>query len=1002
MKIAFEPPHRLCRWPIVVCLLFGMFGPAAAEEKRGTPTGVLTLVNGGTLAGQFRRSGEPALVRWQGTDFTRPFEFPVGALASIHVPAAKPSVQPEGEFVIELRSGDVLSGRLTGWTDESVSVESPHFGTIALKPDAVRRLYRMTDNPALIYSGPNGLAAWQTRGHAWKEDGKHLWNDQDQSSLTLNAELPDQAVIEFELSWSSEPRFVFAVGVDPMSWPDTRRDGWRFEAWSDPKRQTATSSRTAASRVTLPTAGGRGVVVRQSGPGSEPADSPGESVLAIVRELSDVGTSALVERLTPETNRIHLTAYLDQSARTMQVFHPNGNPAAEIRLPEADSDRNESKAQPGRGVRIINRYGDVRLERLRILRWNGQLPSPLEPGKSRFELADGEVISGEFVRFDADPRRFTVRQEGREVTVDVDELVHVTLPATTESAVADMLDQETDAENDPQDRNDAVRSDAVSPVTVVLQDGTRISGRLEAVRDDALLIRSPDIAEVLPLKQADLRAVSFRNEAALSGSAAQNGPRGRLELGEHQLEGRLIPGTEQPDASCLVWHPQGSRTSSPLRPGTAGRIVYRKTPPPEPEAAARRSSANRMQWLNFGALFRKKAEQSVQSPGESVSLSIHLRSGDAIPGRVLAIDEMGVHISSPVAESQVIPHTRIKAAEFLARVSPPDLEAAKKERLLTIPRKQKASPPTHLLCARNGDLLRCRLISLDERTVCIELQLAEIELPRDRIAQIIWFHPEESGGAGSDDASDSDERPDEPSLPVTASVDGQVQVVQSNGNRVTFHPEEVDGESIAGTSEILGTCRFHLKEIDQMLFGRQVETEVAELAYHQWRLQPAVEPLVAQDFEETGRSAGTISPLVGQPAPEIDLELLGGGRFRLSECQGQIVVLDFWASWCGPCMQTMPLVEQAMQEFDPDRVRMISVNLEEPAEEIEAVLQRHQLGVTVALDIDGVAAARYEANAIPQLVVVDRDGRIARLYVGGGRNVVEQFKLAIDELLSNE
>ena len=48
--------------------------------------------------------------------------------------------------------------------------------------------------------------------------------------------------------------------------------------------------------------------------------------------------------------------------------------------------------------------------------------------------------------------------------------------------------------------------------------------------------------------------------------------------------------------------------------------------------------------------------------------------------------------------------------------------------------------------------------------------------------------------------------------------------------------------------------------------------------------------------------------------------LLDGTPFRLSACKGQIVLLDFWASWCGPCMRTMPLVEEAMREFDPKRV----------------------------------------------------------------------------------
>jgi hypothetical protein len=98
-------------------------------------------------------------------------------------------------------------------------------------------------------------------------------------------------------------------------------------------------------------------------------------------------------------------------------------------------------------------------------------------------------------------------------------------------------------------------------------------------------------------------------------------------------------------------------------------------------------------------------------------------------------------------------------------------------------------------------------------------------------------------------------------------------------------------------------------------------------------------------------------------------------------------------------MRTMPLVEEAVREYDPERVRLVSVNLEETASQIQAVLERQKLNVAVALDVDGVAARRYEANAIPQLVVVDPDGKIAQLYVGGGPQVVERLKGALNDLL---
>ena len=101
-------------------------------------------------------------------------------------------------------------------------------------------------------------------------------------------------------------------------------------------------------------------------------------------------------------------------------------------------------------------------------------------------------------------------------------------------------------------------------------------------------------------------------------------------------------------------------------------------------------------------------------------------------------------------------------------------------------------------------------------------------------------------------------------------------------------------------------------------------------------------------------------------------------------------------------MQTMPLVEKAVAEFDPNQVQLLSINLQESAEQIRPVLERKELNLTVALDIDGVAASRYEAKAIPQLVVVGKDGVIKSLYVGGGSGIVDQMTESIQALLAEQ
>ncbi|MEZ5948504.1 MAG: TlpA disulfide reductase family protein [Planctomycetaceae bacterium] len=113
------------------------------------------------------------------------------------------------------------------------------------------------------------------------------------------------------------------------------------------------------------------------------------------------------------------------------------------------------------------------------------------------------------------------------------------------------------------------------------------------------------------------------------------------------------------------------------------------------------------------------------------------------------------------------------------------------------------------------------------------------------------------------------------------------------------------------------------------------------------------------------------SGLAGKPAPDFQLDLLPGGTYRLSESRGKVIVLDFWASWCGPCMLSMPSLQLAMAEFNADRVQLVSVNIEEQPERIQQALQRLKWVQPVVLDRDGAVSRRFQIDALPQLVIID-------------------------------
>jgi thiol-disulfide isomerase/thioredoxin len=372
-------------------------------------------------------------------------------------------------------------------------------------------------------------------------------------------------------------------------------------------------------------------------------------------------------------------------------------------------------------------------------------------------------------------------------------------------------------------------------------------------------------------------------------------------------------------------------------------------------------------------------------PGESV---LHLRCGDTIPGLVTRIDEKGIEFRSTVSDATFVPHEQIQAIELMPEAKSTTIVKQKKERLLTVPRMQRDSPPTHLIRSDDGDYLRCRLLTMNETELHVEVRLEEKVLPRAGIARIIWLHPDGVAAAAL------------PNPPAGM----RVQALQGDCNRLTFYATQFEGSVLSGTSELLGNCRIDVGEIDELLLGTAIEAEAAALVFHQWKLTPAAEPLANPDGEgDEGESTGLDSALVGKAAPDFQLEMLDGKRFNLAENRGHVLVLDFWASWCGPCRQAMPQVDRVVREFAEQGVKLVGVNLAETPEQVRGALTQLELeSLPVALDRQGRVAEQYGATAIPQTVIVASDGTVARLFVGAGNHFDDQLRTALRTVLTPE
>jgi len=123
--------------------------------------------------------------------------------------------------------------------------------------------------------------------------------------------------------------------------------------------------------------------------------------------------------------------------------------------------------------------------------------------------------------------------------------------------------------------------------------------------------------------------------------------------------------------------------------------------------------------------------------------------------------------------------------------------------------------------------------------------------------------------------------------------------------------------------------------------------------------------------------------LVGKSAPLFSTSYLDGEPFDLSQHLGKdVVVLDFWATWCGPCRAAMPTLSEVTSEFRDRGVRLFAVNCAEAPEEVKDFVEQSGLELTVIMDPEGRISKDYGAEAIPQTVLIDRQGKVRFVHVG--------------------
>ena len=141
------------------------------------------------------------------------------------------------------------------------------------------------------------------------------------------------------------------------------------------------------------------------------------------------------------------------------------------------------------------------------------------------------------------------------------------------------------------------------------------------------------------------------------------------------------------------------------------------------------------------------------------------------------------------------------------------------------------------------------------------------------------------------------------------------------------------------------------------------------------------------------------SALEGKPAPGFRLESLAGKKVTLTDLKGNVVVLDFWATWCGPCRMSLPHLDKLYKEQKENGVQFFAVNLREQKDEIEQFVKETKLAVPVLMDGDGKVAESYGVEGIPTTVVIGKDGKARKVFVGFNDDGEAQLKRAIQDAM---
>jgi thiol-disulfide isomerase/thioredoxin len=130
---------------------------------------------------------------------------------------------------------------------------------------------------------------------------------------------------------------------------------------------------------------------------------------------------------------------------------------------------------------------------------------------------------------------------------------------------------------------------------------------------------------------------------------------------------------------------------------------------------------------------------------------------------------------------------------------------------------------------------------------------------------------------------------------------------------------------------------------------------------------------------------------------------LQGNKIRISDYHGKVVIVSFWASWCGPCRRELPVLAGVVKQVGPDHLQVIAINYKdeyEPFKYVVKVLKDYP--ITFMRDGNSRTARKFEVQGIPRMIVIGRDGKVAADHTGYGEGSIPELVDELNKLLAQK